>query len=126
MGIQIVWDDEGKTILRHVYDKKWTIDEYYALVNDNYKIIEDAGRKIDIINDLREMGPLPDGVITAIRYAARHAHPNEGVKIMVGASMYVRALVSSINTTFATEGVKVTHVTTLEEARAIIAKSRAC
>jgi hypothetical protein len=124
MGIQAVWDNEEKTIIRHVYNGKWTLEDYYHLIADHGAMVTPLGHTVDIINDLREAGPIPPGMATAIKYAARKAPANEGINVIVGANQFVKALIELVNKVAGTEVTEVTHVATLEEAYAIIAEHR--
>lgn len=124
MGIRIVWDDEEKTIIRHIYESVWTVGDYYALIDENYRQIDSVNHRVDIINDLRAMTSVPRNMVPAIQYAARKAHPNEGINVMVASPTYVKLLVQAINEAIG-EATQVIHTRTLEEAYAIIARHRA-
>jgi hypothetical protein len=123
MGIRIEWDNEEKTIIRHVYEGLWTLQDYYALIDENYRQIDSVGHKVDIINDLRKMAALPPDVAAGIRYAVRHAHPNEGVNVIVAPPDYVRLLIDAINKAVGAV-TEVIHTDSIEKAYAIIAKHR--
>jgi hypothetical protein len=124
MGIQIVWDDEAKTIIRHIYEGRWTVSDYYALIEENYRQIDSVKHRVDIINDLREMVSVPPNLVQAIRHAARRAHINEGINVLVASPLYVQVLVDAINKAVG-EHTEVRHAPTLEKAYEIIAKHRA-
>jgi hypothetical protein len=121
VGIHIVWDNDERTIIRHVYEGKWTLEEYYALIDQNYNEIDSVNHRVDIINDLREMSGVPSNMTTAIRYAARRAHKNEGINVMVAPPTFVKILVEAINNAVG-EHTEVLHTKTLEEAYDIIAR----
>jgi hypothetical protein len=123
MGIRIVWDDEQKTIIRHVYEGRWTLEDYYALIDANYHEIDSVNHRVDIINDLRKMTGMPSNLTAAIRYAARHAHKNEGINVMVGSTTFIKILVETINKVVG-EHTEVIYTDTIEQAYKIIAKHR--
>jgi hypothetical protein len=108
MGITITWDNKEKTIIRHIYDGPWTLEDYYALVDDNYHLIDSVDHRVDIINDLRNMGPVPSGIIPAIRYAAQKAHRNEGLNRIVG-NQFVTTHLATINRSVGSEVTPVIH-----------------
>lgn len=120
MGIRIVWDDEEKTIMRHIHEGTWTLEEYYAHLEQTYNFIEEVGHKVYIINDLRAMTDLPKDVAIAVRRAARKAHPNEALNVFVGASAYVNLLVDTVYSAVEADVTPLDFVNTLEEAYAII------
>ena len=123
MGIRVVWDNEQKTIIRHIYEGKWTVEEYYTLIDENYRQIDSVNHQVDIINDLRKMTGVPSNMTAAIRYAARHAHKNEGINVMVGSPTYIKILVDAINKAVG-EHTEVIYTNAIEDAYAIIARHR--
>jgi len=125
MPIRVEWDNEEKTTLRHIYEGHWTVKEYYELINENARLIEEAGQVIDIINDLRNTVHMPPDMVPGIRYAINHRHPNEGVNVIVAANTLVRLLVEAVNKTTRLPTSQVLHVSTLEEAHEIIATEKA-
>jgi hypothetical protein len=125
VGIRAVWDNDEKTIVRHVYEGKWTLEEYYNLIGEHRIMLNDVDYTVDIINDLRIAGPVPGGLASAIRYAARNAPANEGINVIVGANEYVKALIDLVNKTTGTDVTEVNHVATIEEAYTLIADYRA-
>lgn len=124
MGIRIEWDDEAKTIIRHIYDGIWKLEDYYKLIDENYRQIDSVNHRVDIINDLRNMVGVPPGMATAIRYAARKAHSNEGINVIVASPKFVQILVDATNKAIG-DFTEVVHAPTLEAAREIIARHRA-
>ena len=124
MSIQIVWDDEARTIIRHVYGKEWTIEDYYALIDENYRQIDSVNHRVDIINDLREMTAVPPNMVPAIKYAARKAHPNEGINVIVASPTYVKLLLQAINQAVG-DATQVLYVRTLGEAYSLIVQDLA-
>ncbi len=125
MGIRAVWDNEEKTIVRHIYEGKWTLADYYGLIDTHRAMLKDLDYEVDIINDLRSAGQTPPNMASAIRYAARNAPKNEGINVMVGADHYIKALIDLVNKTAGVEITEVLHVTTLEDAYMVIADHRA-
>lgn len=125
MGIRIVWGDESKTIIHHVYDGSWTIEDYYNLINEHNRLLTELDHGIAIINDLRQSGAIPAGIGSAVKFAARKAPPNEEIKIMVGGDRSIKTLIDLINMTAGTDVTELIYVATIEEAYAIIQENRA-
>ena len=121
MPIHITWENEEKTIIRHAYEGKWTVQEYYELIRNNYKHVDSVNHIVDIINDLRNTNQLPSDMIPAIRYAIKNRHPNEGINVMVGASLLIQMLVEAVNKTTRMDITRVNYVENLEDAFPIIA-----
>jgi len=123
MGIHIEWDDDQQSIIRHVYDGLWTVEEYYALVDENYRLIDSVNHRVDIINDLSKMSGVPQNMIPAIKYAANKAHHNEGINVMVASPTFVKLLIGLVNNAVG-DVTEVLHTDTVENARAMIERFR--
>lgn len=124
MGIKIVWGDEDKTIIHHVYEGNWTIEEYYNLISEHSRTLSRLDYPVAVVNDMRLSGPVPAGIGAAVKYAARKAPANEEIKIMVGGDRSIKTLIDLINMTAGTDVTELIYVKTPEEAYTIIAESR--
>jgi hypothetical protein len=124
MGIKIVWGDEEKTIIHHVYEGNWMIEDYYNLISEHNRILNNLDYPIAVVNDLRLSGPIPAGIGSAVKYAARKAPQNEEIKIMVGGDRSIKTLIDLINMTAGTDVTELIYVATLEEAYTVIAENR--
>ncbi|MCA9891092.1 MAG: hypothetical protein KC546_22095, partial [Anaerolineae bacterium] len=60
MGIQLVWEDDDKTILRHIYEGIWTVADFIGAVDESRKLLLEVEHPVDLIIDMREAaGPPP-------------------------------------------------------------------
>ncbi|GIL13241.1 MAG: hypothetical protein DWB42_10870 [Chloroflexi bacterium] len=125
MGIRIIWDDAAKTIIRHVFEGNWTIEDYYNLISEHQKQLAELKHPVAVINDLRQSGPIPAGIGSAIKYAARKAPAIEEIKFVVGSDRSVKTLIDLINVTAGSDVTDLIYVSTIEEAYALIAEHRA-
>lgn len=125
MGIHITWANDEKTIICHTYDAEWTVTDYYHLIDRHVKELATVSHTVDIINDLRNVATVPESILSAIRHAIRVAPLNEGINVMVGATMLIQMLVGSANISVKGETPSLIQTSTLEEAFAIIQKERA-
>jgi predicted S18 family serine protease len=125
MPIRIEWENEEHTTVLHIYEGVWTVAEYYHLIDENRRMIDEAGHTVDIINDLRETTYMPPDMVPAIRYSIQKRHPNEGVNVLVGANALVYMLVEAVNKVARLPITEVNYVNTIEEARLRIAAEKA-
>ncbi|MBI5668561.1 MAG: hypothetical protein HZC41_11195 [Chloroflexi bacterium] len=125
MGIRIEWGDAGKTIIHHVYDGNWTIEDYYNLISEHHKLLTALDHGVAVVNDLRLSGAIPAGIGAAVKYAARKAPANEEIKILVGGDRSIKTLIDLINMTAGADVTELIYVATMEEAYAIIRENRA-
>lgn len=125
MGIRIEWYDRNQHIITHIYEGEWTVNDYYALIDENYKLIDSVNDRVDIINDLRATSTVPKGMVAPVKYAIRKAHPNEGINVLVGATSFIKALLNSINEGSGQAFTEVHFASTIEDAVRIIMEVRA-
>lgn len=90
MGIQLVWEDDGKTILRHIYDGNWTVDEFIGAVDESRKQLLEVGHPVDLIIDMRTAAGPPPMIMSAYQYAERRVPENQRLIVMVNPSEYMK------------------------------------
>ncbi len=125
MGIQLIWENDEKTIIRHIYDAEWSLEDYYRLIDTHVQTLTSVSHTVDIINDLRKVTHVPESILSAIRHAIRVAPPNEGINVMVGATMLIQMLVGSANISVKGESPMLIQANTIEEALALIQREQA-
>ena len=127
MGITAEWDNEEKTIIRHIYVGEITWDEFETVAHRHTTIMLDSVEHIvDIIADVEKVIP-PKGILAHFREIASSApftHPNAGLVVMVRAGSFVMTTINLFCKVYNQLGEKLVTVPTLEEAYAIIAEHR--
>jgi len=124
--IQVVWDNDEKTIVRWEFKGAWTWDEWYEATR---YVLEMRATVMDhpcvpAIFDLKHSGNVPMGALPHARTAMEMMDPRDYV-IITNSSGFVRSLTEifrHLNREFAE---KVFVARTVEEARSIIAQRRA-
>lgn len=93
MAIQVGWGDEGKRLIRCKVEGRWTWDELQKALNTTITMMDSVKHKVDFIIDLRQ-GSLvlnPLSLLGQTRnLATPETHPNEGVKVVIGANGLVQ------------------------------------
>ncbi len=95
MGIEVRWDNEAKTIIRYIYDGRWTWEELDGARDAAAKLEESVSDRINVIVDVQNSKLLPNGTISRARQVATTApasHPKEGITVIVGAGAFVRSI----------------------------------
>ena len=90
MGIQLVWEDVDKTILRHIYEGAWTVQDLIGAVNGSRDFLLEAKYPVDLIIDMRGANGPPPGVISAYKYAERQVPDNQRLVVMVNPNLYMK------------------------------------
>lgn len=90
MGIQVVWDNDGKTIMRYIYDSSWTWDQLADAIKQAEALYGDSDHKVGVIIDLTNSSMLPKDALSRGRTMADAPH-FEKLTIVVGANAFVRS-----------------------------------
>ncbi len=93
MAMQVGWQDNNKEIIRCTTDGRWTWDDLQRALNATIKLMDTVEHKVDFIIDLRRgsfaINPL--SILGQARNVATpETHPNEGVKVVLGANGMVQ------------------------------------
>jgi hypothetical protein len=121
MPIQVVWDDEGKTIIRQIYSGKLTLQDYITATNLLEQMVKGVSHTVNSLMDRTEVVSAPGIILPAMRYANSHVPPNLGLRVVIKGDMFTHVIVD-IGRRIAPRLVHdVYFVDTLEEGRALIA-----
>lgn len=129
MPITTQWDNDEQTIIRMVFQGRWTWEDLQAARDESISLsIASSQQRICLIVDMRNTSIMPDGAIQQARTAFRNPLPpnNLNFTVVVGANMFIemfynllkRVFQAQMSSTFAMSS-------SLEEARTIIERRRA-
>ncbi|MDX2077543.1 MAG: hypothetical protein SFZ02_14030 [bacterium] len=124
MAIEVVWDDEEKTIVRQTYGNEISIEDYYAGVKKRLELISSVTYPVDLIIDVSKGNPNIKGLLTASRYANKHIPPNQRLVVIAGANLFVKSLVGVLKKILPKISDTIHFVNTAEEAYHMIAEYR--
>ena len=122
MGIQVVWDDEAKSILRWDFETDWGWDDFRRAFEKSVDMGGDVGYRVDVIPYAGAIQQLPMGALREFQRIERNLPDNTGLIVITGGNTFTNAIinvfakVNRINTWMTAK--------TLEDARAIIARDR--
>ena len=121
MPIQVIWDDEAKTIIRQIYSGKLTLDDYITATNELEQMVKGVPHTVHSLMDRTDVISAPGIVLPAMRYANSHVPPNLGLRVIIKGDMFTHVIVD-IGRRVAPRLVHdIYFVETLEEGRAVIA-----
>ncbi len=122
MSVRIYWQDDQKTILRHVYEGRCEASDFHACVNESYRLISTVVHAVDVIVDMTKASFVGTSFLTVRGNSEAKVQENQRLAILVGAPGFIKALVS-IGKKIAPKTTKNIHyVNTVEEAHVIIGK----
>lgn len=120
MGIKLLWDNEEKTILRHVYDGEWSPEGYHAAMQESQRMLMSVPHAVDVILDMRRSATPPFGILPAYQEADKLVPDNQRLVIMVRPGMIMKALNRIISDIAPRSSANRIVANSMDEARALI------
>jgi hypothetical protein len=117
MGIQVVWDDEQHTVIRYIFDRTWTWEDFFAAKATAFALIEASQRKISVIMDAPGDSVLPRNMLSHFGSAMRKKHPNTAIVVVVIRTPFIRSMMNLLMHLSPTATNSIRLASTLEEAR---------
>jgi hypothetical protein len=84
MGIEVIWDNPEQTIIRYIFDAKWTWHDLLAAVDQSDAMLNEAGHVCHFIYDIRLSTAIPDGALTYLKRFVGKKRANTGVQVLLG------------------------------------------
>lgn len=125
MPITVRWDNEDKTIIYYVFDRRWTWDEFNVVYQDVYRMLDTVDHTVHAIVDLHNSQLLPADTLTHMRRLTFQQHDNGGITVIITTNFLAQSLYSILSGVYrkALEIFKL--APTVEEAYAIIEREQA-
>ncbi len=122
MGVSTQWDNEEKTVIRYVYEGRWTWDEYYPAHQEAREMTKSVEHIVHVIVDVRNSTLLPKGALTHSRSALDNKPANEGITVIVGANFFIQVMANAARRIDPEPCKRYRFGSTIEEAHALLAK----
>jgi hypothetical protein len=93
MSIQVGWVNEQQNTVHIAFQRGWRWDHLNAAIQRADDLITSVPHTVHLLIDIRQAGGLPGDFITRAGdlFAQGKARPNEGRKVVIGASPLIRA-----------------------------------
>lgn len=131
MSIEMIWENDEKTLARHLYHQGWTLDDYEQIKQTFHAEISEFDHPVYLISDLSQASTLPVNVMSKRNKIEEIVTHNLALNIVVGTSPVARAtlqMMLKVTKAFNQESHVADHIRfadTLEEARTLIARAQA-
>jgi len=101
MAIVVMWDNRDHTVVRLEFETEWSFAELEGAIQETDSFIASVEHDVDIIIDI-EGSQIPKDFMTLARslLANPEPRPNEGNRVIIGATSFVRKGYSAIKKTF--------------------------
>jgi hypothetical protein len=97
MPITVKWDNAEKTIIYYTFDGAWTWDEFNAVYQEVYAMLDTVQHKVHAIVDLRNSRLLPRDTLTQMRRLTYEQHENGGLTVFITTNAFAKTLYSILS-----------------------------
>lgn len=122
MGIQVVWDDPEKTILRWDFDPEWTWDDFWAAFDESVRLGDGYTHRVDVMPNVTNTKQLPIGALGAFKRVDSRKPDYTRLVVVAGPDTVTSLLIKTFAQVNRIDSWRTAK--TLDEARAIIHKDR--
>ena len=91
MNVEIRWEDEARTLIRHTYSGVWNWDDFYSVLEQRPADLK-IGGGIPMIVDVRGITSFPSDMILHLREAAKMAEITDDLIIVIANSSTLTTL----------------------------------
>jgi hypothetical protein len=127
MTVEVLWDNDEKTVLRYIIAAPWTWDEFWTAFKIGHQLIDSVNYSVDhIVEADYTLRSVPPGMLTQLRAIYRSLHPRRGkTALLAHKHSAVRTIWFRMAlVVYPSAGEEFIFVDTLEEAREVLAKHR--
>lgn len=120
MPVQVIWDDEAKTIIRQIYIGMVTVQNYIEAIDEVEMLANSVDYTCHSIMDRRQIAVTPGLILSVLSYAREHTPPNLGLRVVVRGSKFTQ-IAAEVGRRIAPNFFRnIFYVDTLEEAYVVI------
>lgn len=93
MAIQVLWDNDDKTIIRYIFAGRWTWEEMHQAAQEMQRLITGITHTVHLIIDLTSSRLIPAGSFAGhIRSESSRLPENIGLVVIVGNSLMLKVI----------------------------------
>jgi hypothetical protein len=96
MAIKVVWDNPQHTIVRYIYDEKWTWDEFFQAREEAVALIDTVDYKVGVIMDAPPNVQLPPNILMHAKNVLQGRHENTVIVAFVATRPFLRAMFKAL------------------------------
>ena len=120
MPVQVIWDDEAKTIIRQIYIGMVTTQNYLDAIDEVENLANSVNHTCHSIMDRRQIAVTPGLILPVLSYARHHTPPNLGLRVVVRGAKFTQ-IAAEVGRRIAPNFFRnIFYVDTLEEAYVLI------
>jgi hypothetical protein len=122
MGVDLIWDNEERTILRYIFDNRWTWDEIARATLESHTALDAVPHnRVAIIFEAPPDIIVPSDTLVNARRALTSSHRKASPLVFVLVNPLARMIVNTLAHISGSVGAQMYVVDSLAEARRVIA-----
>lgn len=119
MPVSIHWDNPEKTIIYFTFEGKWTLEELYAVLDEQQKMMASIDHTAHAIVDVRDSSILPSNILSIRSRQDRMTPKNQGISVVVGGGRFV-TVIANMYQQLANHEVSIHFTENIDDARKMI------
>lgn len=121
MAIEVVWDDEAQTVIRHIFPERWTWEEFFVAVDEAQAMIDTVPGPVGVIIDGRaDNMQMPPNMLSNGRTLLSRSHPKTKIMVVVIKNPFINVMVMTLSRISGARGRALLSVDSIEEARRLV------
>ena len=92
MAVRVQWDNDQRTIVRYIFEGKWTWNDFYPAYNQAIEMEKSMPHRVHAIIDMRKGIGVPANVLMHVKDISDKQPDNIGLSIIVTSSSFVQSL----------------------------------
>lgn len=92
MGIQVLWDNPEKTIIRYDFSDPWTWDEFYQIRVEGNNMAESVSHPVVVLVNLQGQVSLASGALVQGKKIAKTKPENISMQVIVSTNGLIKSL----------------------------------
>jgi hypothetical protein len=124
MGVTVQWDDDAKTVIRYDFEGDWDWTEFGVKAQEAFAMTRSVEHKVDTISNFKPGAKVPQDAFFQFRRAMTKAPKNRGITVIVGATLFIRTLVTVFSRIYKQLGERLQLADSLEQAQTILQERR--
>lgn len=126
MTVDVIWDNEERSILRYVFDKQWTWEDVATATLESHAALDAVPhRHVAIIFEAPPDVHVPPDTLVNARRTLKSSHPKAFPLVFVLVNPLARMIINTLAHISGSIGAQMRIVDSLAEARIVIAEHAA-
>lgn len=97
MGIQVLWDNDEKTIIRYIFDADWSWNDFFNAFRQAKALIDVETNDVGVIMEAtRPVLHFPPNFLTHMKKALKGRHPRTKIVVAIIRNPFARTIVQSL------------------------------